>query len=276
MFSAASAVTTWSFGDSSLASISVSGTTITFNTANPHGLVPDPNDTGAANGRVSFANVNSYPSLNGTFLVQTTPSPMSFTVQVANVIKAPTPSSDPFLSVLSGVVDTVSGVSDVGGADSLISLGLWGADGQTVPVQSGTFMHELGHSLTLTHGGLYPSAVGAYAFTLGPNCKPNYQSVMNYLFQVDLLDGNLDYSEGGMNQLDESTGGSKLNPTPIGNPIYPTTRWYGNAQQVFGTGPVFGSPATRHCDGTFKAATDPAMYRAATQRMNLRSTRGLR
>jgi hypothetical protein len=212
IFSAASALYTWSFGDSSLASISVSGSTITFNTTNPHGLVPDPTDTGAANGRVSVANVASNPSLNGTFLVQTTPTPTSFTISAANVTTTPTSTSDPFLSILSGVATSISGVSDVGGADSLISLGLWGADGQTESVQSGTLMHELGHSFTLTHGGLYPSPAGL--LTIGPNCKPNYQSVMNYLFQVDLLDGTLDYSDLALNQGDESVASSGMGLLP--------------------------------------------------------------
>ena len=34
-------------------------------------------------------------------------------------------------------------------------------------------MHELGHTLGLGHGG---NAV--------PNCKPNYLSLMNYVFQL--------------------------------------------------------------------------------------------
>ena len=64
-----------------------------------------------------------------------------------------------FFRLASGVAGSASGVSDLGGADSLVSLGLWGADGQTVPVESGTFMHELGHTLGLTHGGLFRTPV---------------------------------------------------------------------------------------------------------------------
>lgn len=44
--------------------------------------------------------------------------------------------------------------------------------------ESGTFMHEFGHTLGLRHGG-----------SDNINCKPNYFSVMNYLFQFP---GNVD------------------------------------------------------------------------------------
>lgn len=64
-----------------------------------------------------------------------------------------------------------------------------------VDQQSGTFMHELGHSLGLTHGG---NDHGHY--------KPNYLSVMNYAFQVSSLIGNrsLDYSRCSMMELNEN------------------------------------------------------------------------
>ena len=44
-------------------------------------------------------------------------------------------------------------------------------------MQAGTLMHELGHTLGLYHGG---------AGTNDYNCKPNYLSVMNYLYQFNL------------------------------------------------------------------------------------------
>jgi len=57
-----------------------------------------------------------------------------------------------------------------------------------IQYEAGTFMHELGHNLGLTHGG--QDLV---------NYKPNYLSVMNYLYQLNGLyylgtPGKLDYS----------------------------------------------------------------------------------
>ena len=72
-----------------------------------------------------------------------------------------------------------SGTSDTPGNQLLVSLGAsgWGTDPAgnvvgSVPQQTGTLMHELGHNLGLLHGG--NDLV---------NCKPNYISVMNWAFQ---------------------------------------------------------------------------------------------
>ncbi len=57
-------------------------------------------------------------------------------------------------------------------------------------ILGGTFMHELGHNLGLRHGGGV-SATHDPASCLPPTCedqpryKPNYLSVMNYLYQTD-------------------------------------------------------------------------------------------
>ena len=240
--------------DGSLASISASGNTLTLTTSpsTPHGLAADPTDTGIPNGRISIFGAISNPNLNNTYLVQSVPTPTTFTIQVPSGTIVPTLASDPSLAVASGAVGSGSGVSDLGGADSLITLGLWGTDGQTVPVESGTFMHELGHSLGLTHGGLFRTALagGGYSFSFESNCKPNFQSVMNYLFQVDLLDGVLDYSEQDLNTLVESAA-SPANV--LGNPIHPTTKWYAPNQ-------AFGTPAKSHCDGTPLLQTDHPMF----------------
>src|SRR5260370_21496252 len=47
-------------------------------------------------------------------------------------------------------------------------------------------MHELGHSNALTHGGYsFPnSGSGDYRPAVESNCKANFQSVMNYTFQL--------------------------------------------------------------------------------------------
>lgn len=82
-----------------------------------------------------------------------------------------------------------SGVAKLPGNDFLVTLG--GADWtQSTLEQAGTFMHELGHNLDLRHGGIQDL----------PNYKPNYFSVMNYLYQTNgLIAGGkqhvLNYSE---------------------------------------------------------------------------------
>jgi len=72
-----------------------------------------------------------------------------------------------------------SGVAKIFGNDLIISLGNYGFDPTTpaglnrlISVQAGTLMHEFGHNLGLQHGG-----------NEEVNYKPNYYSVMNYLYQ---------------------------------------------------------------------------------------------
>jgi hypothetical protein len=97
----------------------------------------------------------------------------------------------------------------VGGNDFVVTLGgTWGPDewsamtGGQRGAQAATFMHELGHTLGLGHGG--GDSV---------NCKPNYFSIMNYDYQFAQSDPSrpLDYSrlaQSGLNEaaLTESAG----------------------------------------------------------------------
>ncbi|PKG39754.1 Ig-like domain-containing protein [Psychromonas sp. Urea-02u-13] len=76
-----------------------------------------------------------------------------------------------------------SGLAEMNGNDSIISLGKWGLNKDTIEnnnalinIQAATIMHEFGHNLGLLHGG-----------DDGINFKPNYLSVMNYLYQLDGL-----------------------------------------------------------------------------------------
>lgn len=99
-----------------------------------------------------------------------------------------------------------SGIAQRPGGGFMVTLGLWRSDfadndqvGSAL-VQAGTIMHELGHNLSLSHGGLSSK----------PNCMPNYQSVMNYLYQTrGLTDGGgvqrLDFSDGLLSGLGESS-----------------------------------------------------------------------
>ena len=249
----------WSFLAGTLQSIGISGTTLTFTTTVPHGLVVSAT---AANGRVTVGDAVSNYGLNGVYFVQSTPSPTTFTAQLNQSVAPATFSlaTDPFLSVTSGQVRSGSGYSDIGGADSLITLGLWGPDGQSLNAQAGTFTHELGHSVALTHGGYYYDQQGTYIPTVEANCKPNYQSVMNYLFQVDLLgpNGVLDYSGQQLIPLNEQalSGVNQLTTTGGQATTYSTTEFYGSTPPH-----GIGTPATRHCDGTLLLQSDPQMFR---------------
>jgi hypothetical protein len=257
LFAHALGRTKWKLQDKTLTTVTQSGNVITFTTSTPLGMLSSFNDTTCLNGRITVVDAITNPNLNGTHCVlnPTHLLDTTFTITVGGSPKTAsyTFSTDPNLAVAPGQTGTSSGFSDVGGADSLITLGLWGdpksstSDGQTRPVQSGTFMHEFGHSIGLTHGGFYYDTPGSYVPTVEANCKPNYQSVMSYLFQVDLLDiggpNNVpDYSEQALSPLDKSVA-SLPNPFSGLIPAYFSTSWY------VPTGP-FGSPATLHCDGT--------------------------
>lgn len=93
-----------------------------------------------------------------------------------------------------------SGCGEIVGDDSAITLASFGtadATGHrrgTTDQQAGTVMHELGHNLGLQHGGKDRF-----------NCKPNYLSVMNYMFQfADFVTNRpLDYSPAALATLDE-------------------------------------------------------------------------
>lgn len=79
-----------------------------------------------------------------------------------------------------------SGYAEIIGNDIIVTLGDWGLNSKSenqlnklVNFQAATIMHELGHNLGLDHGGDEPS-----------NYKPNYYSVMNYLYQLMGLGSN--------------------------------------------------------------------------------------
>jgi len=246
----------------------------TFTTSVPTKLVAS--DSADGKGRVTVMGAVSVPSFNGVYFVTGVtnpnpgdPAPHTFTIQTTGVPAGSyTSTTDPYLAAANGQGGTASGFSDLGGEDSMITLGLWGADGKPDTVQAGTIMHELGHTLGLPHGGEYNDVPGSYVLTFEPNCKPNYQSVMNYLFQVDLLQdasGNqvLDYSEQNLSALNELSLSSINSLTaPDGSAAtYFATTWY-TPNPPGGV----GSAAKGHCDGTPLApATDPqpTMYRVS-------------
>jgi uncharacterized repeat protein (TIGR01451 family) len=75
-------------------------------------------------------------------------------------------------------------------------------------IEAGTFMHELGHTLGLRHGG-----------NENVNCKPNYLSLMSYALQFPNLDPTrpLDYSQQELDPLNED-GGLNENDGVVGPP----------------------------------------------------------
>jgi len=277
LFSHGVGLPSWFLSDpTTLTSVVQSGNTVTFTTPTPHGILPTPGDTVCpALGRVTVIFAISNPNLNGTYCVQsvTTVSPYTFTINVSgSATTSYTSQTDPNLAVANGQVTSMSGFSDVGGQNSVISLGYggWGppsvptSDGNTWQVKAGTFMHELGHTLGLTHGGTFYNNLGSnnYAPTFEPNCKPNVQTSMSYLFQVDLLAKPhqfdslgqpimvVDYSEQALPTLSESSpqeGG-------LSTADYANTSWY----QL--TSLAGGTPVGAHCDGTPLGANESYSY----------------
>lgn len=108
-----------------------------------------------------------------------------------------------------------SGLGENPGDDFIVSLGDGDhgcTSGGCVDNQAGTFMHELGHTLGLNHGGGEDDDV---------NYKPNYVSVMNYTYQLDNQHVNgrrLDYSRGLLPDLNEFalSEASGLGPNALG------------------------------------------------------------
>jgi hypothetical protein len=73
-----------------------------------------------------------------------------------------------------GTPTSSSGYGDLPGRVHLVTLGSFANQTGTFSNQVGTFVHELGHNLGQRHGGADNG-----------NYKPNYLSIMNYLYQLD-------------------------------------------------------------------------------------------
>ncbi|HMK72697.1 MAG TPA: hypothetical protein VK454_05120 [Myxococcaceae bacterium] len=150
-----------------------------------------------------------------------------------------------------------SGIADSGGGDLMITLGLWDGQTGTPFIQGSGLLHELGHNLGLKHGGVVPSGL------IEPNCKPNYQSVMNYLFEVSGL-----LTPGGVRTIDLSrqelpalTESGLVEATGLGTASPYLTSWYAPASGSFIHSGLNTTAATRRCDGTPLSASDPATVR---------------
>ncbi len=266
----------------------------------PNSLIPACSDANST--RITIAGALGQPALNRTYsfdpkkVNSTTTNNITttiFTVTTAGVASGTyTFNNEPQLGAAYLGPTSTSGHSDFGGGgDSAITLGLWGEDDLvgcqpdpsqplgsspaycnnlvgSVQTQTGTVLHELGHSLTLTHGGTYyndPNNPSLPTYDL--NCKPNYLSVMNYLFQVRGFVDNVgfDYSSQSMPPLNEA---SLSEAAGIGldtntGPATHLTRWYSspNALDIQLQNTTGRRYSTAHCDGTPLLPSEPPSVR---------------
>jgi len=111
---------------------------------------------------------------------------------------------------------TSSGISrGIPASDFVVSLGGWPSNPGTPDEQTGTFIHELGHNLGLTHGG-----------TDHVNYKPNYISIMNYFFQMSGL-----YYNGGWGHYDYQ----RISPYTLNENLLNESNGVGNSAAGYGT-----------------------------------------
>jgi len=127
-----------------------------------------------------------------------------------------------------------SGLAELPGNDFMVTLGTFNTPGGTPNQQAATFMHEMGHTLGLYHGGHQIDWGNDRRY----NYKPNYHSVMNYTWQLASRRPGwaLDYSREPLpalneNALDEVLGiGGMLNAVTLVGPL--------PAQEAFEVGGV--------------------------------------
>ena len=297
-------------GVATLNSISVSNNVGTVVITTPLGF-PKPGDPGCSDTNCDRVTVDGAllpqpknVSLNGIYQVSALAAgpganQTTFTIQTPGVINGVYDfSSEPELVLSFGGPVSMSGFSDVGGADSTVTFGLWPADDPTgcqpdpteastayctnqvgtITAEAGTLLHELGHTLFLTHGGTFfpkgsvvssePLAGQQTNSALEPanyglNCNPGFLSSMNYLFQIrGFPDGGIDYSSQTLPSVSELA----LNEqTGLGTDIYNAgqpahlTRWFAVPSAIdtqLGT-----RTSQAHCDGTPTAKEEKLLVR---------------
>jgi hypothetical protein len=150
---------------------------------------------------------------------------------------------------------SVSGIAELPGRFLMVTLGLWDNQVGTEFMQASTTLHELGHNLGLWHGGGAPSfttlpTARANTF-VQPNCKPNYFSIMSYVYQatgvVDFTGtARVRYASEVVDPLNEAgLSDSSLSPEQLFRAAWYTPLLPGTLGYTLGI-----APATRHCNGT--------------------------
>ena len=86
---------------------------------------------------------------------------------------------------------------------------------------AGTIMHELGHTLGLSHGGIYTDCYTGKTVNDHVNHKPNHFSIMNYNYQLGGLQTGtdsykIDYQEFNLPEIDEENIDESLGIDPLG------------------------------------------------------------
>ncbi|MGD0482622.1 MAG: choice-of-anchor D domain-containing protein [Terracidiphilus sp.] len=253
LFGHSLAIPAWNTPYQTLTSITVASGLTTIVTANRGA----PGSINYCPSRFTISGVQGNPSLNGIYNTSSCPDAQTIILSTLGVPNWTYPNNtlpEPEIGLTSGTVTSISGYSDLGGQDSAVTLGLW----ETAPNQNmaaranviaGTFFHELGHTVGLTHGGRYYDTSGSYIPTYEANCKPNFQSTMNYLFQLDGVgpSASVAFSNQTLATLLPGSLGSVTQLTDgVGNPAtFSTSSWYTSTEPA-----TAESAATMHCDGT--------------------------
>src|SRR6202007_2582075 len=95
-------------------------------------------DTLCPKGRITVILAITNLNLNGTFCVTSVTPPYTFTITVPGSMNFTyTSKTDPNMAVANGQVTSISGLSDLGGDDSIISLGYGGWGPPTNPFADG-------------------------------------------------------------------------------------------------------------------------------------------
>ena len=274
LFGHSLAIPAWSTRFGSLVTIHASaGTGQTTITTTSRG-----NDTRAninyCPSRFTISGVLGDPALNGTYNTASCPDGQTIILSTPGVTEWSYPNTtlpEPDISLTSGTVTSISGYSDLGGQDSAVTLGQWltlSSEAQNMSTRAnviaGTLFHEIGHTIGLSHGGIYyQGAAGSYIPSFDINCKPNYESSMNYLFQLDGVGPNaaVAYSNQTLESLTESTLGGVSNLVDVNGAAanFTSSSWYTVVRPSTST-----SQASLHCDGTLIGGAETPEYRVVS------------